>query len=261
MSAPFSGLAPARRRQALVLVVVLVSVASLAVWALARGSRAQPAADQATPGPVVVVAGYGGNTRELEPLVTALRRSGRVVTVLAPSGDNTGDLRAQARRLAGEVRRVRGAATSVDLVGFSAGGVVVRLYVREDGGVGVVRRVLTLGSPQHGTDVAALAQQVAGSCPTACEQLATGSTLLRQLNAGDETPSGPQWVTVRTDDDAVVTPAVSATLAGALNLRVQQFCPAARTAHGDLPADPVVLAALPYVLGSGPVRPPSRVTC
>ena len=48
---------------------------------------------------------------------------------------------------------------SVDVVGYSAGGVIARLFVRDDGGDSVVRRVLTLGSPHHGTDVAALAEQ------------------------------------------------------------------------------------------------------
>ena len=81
-------------------------------------------------------------------------------------------------------------ADSVDIIGYSAGGVVARLYVRDEGGASVVRRVLTLGSPHHGTDVAALAEEAAGGCPKACEQLATGSDLLRRLNAGDETPEG-----------------------------------------------------------------------
>ena len=70
----------------------------------------------------------------------------------------------------------RTGAASVDLVGYSAGGVIARLYVRDEGGASVVRRVLTLGSPHHGTDVAALATEVAGGCPTACEQLTPAAT-------------------------------------------------------------------------------------
>jgi hypothetical protein len=121
--------------------------------------------------------------------------------------------------------------------------------------------VLTLGSPQHGTDVAALAKDVAGGCPTACDQLATGSDLLRRLNAGDETPGDAEWTTVRTDADTIVTPTSSAQLAGALNLRVQDLCPDDRATHGDLPGDPVVLAALPTVLGKGTPRAPTDVGC
>jgi hypothetical protein len=134
---------------------------------------------------------------------------------------------------------------------------VVRLWVRDHGGAGQARRVLTLGSPQHGTSVAALGAEVAGGCPAACEQLLPDSALLRRLNAGDETPAGPEWVTVRSDADAVVTPTTSAALEGALNLRIQDLCPAATTPHGGLPGDPVVLAALRSTLGVGPPTAPA----
>jgi Lipase (class 2) len=116
-----------------------------------------------------------------------------------PVSDGTGDLRAQAAHLgelADRVRKDAGAA-SVDVIGYSAGGVVARLWVRDGDGGDVARRVLTLGSPQHGTSQAALGAEFAGGCPTACEQLIPDSDLLRRLNAGDETPAGPLWATIR----------------------------------------------------------------
>ena len=133
--------------------------------------------------------------------------------------------------------------------------------MRDHGGAAVARRVLTLGSPHHGSSQAALGRDLAGGCPPACEQLAPDSDLLRRLNAGDETPDGPQWVTVRTDDDEVVTPVDSANLAGALNLLVQDVCPGSTTTHGGLPADPVVLAALSSVLGPELPRSPTEARC
>ena len=188
----------------------------------------------------------------------ALRSEGRAVTVVDLVGDGTGDLDAQAAHLADVadgVLRASGA-PSVDVVGYSAGGVVVRLWVRDHGGDTQARRVLTLGSPQHGTSVAALGAEVAGGCPTACEQLLPDSPLLRRLNAGDETPSGPEWATVRSATDQVVTPTASAALDGALNLVVQDLCPTATTSHYELPADPVVFRALTTTLGAGPVTSP-----
>jgi triacylglycerol lipase len=253
-------LSPQRRRLVLGLVVVvgvlvLALVATFVVRALTRGGPVP----QDQPGPVLLVPGYGGRTASLDPLAAALRSQGRAVTVVDPVGDGTGDLDAQAAHLgdvADAVLQTSGA-PSVDVVGYSAGGVVVRLWVRDHGGAAQARRVLTLGSPQHGTSVAALGAEVAGGCPPACEQLLPDSTLLRRLNAGDETPVGPAWATVRSDDDQVVTPTSSAALDGALNLRVQDLCPAATTPHGGLPGDPVVLAALSTVLGvDAPAAPP-----
>jgi pimeloyl-ACP methyl ester carboxylesterase len=240
-----------------------VVVVVLAGWGVVRAVRGGPSVDQRTPGAVILVPGYGGDTSDLDPLVSALRRSGREAVVFHPTGGEQGDLRTQARRLARLARTTldRTGDASVDLVGYSAGGIVVRLFVRDDGGAGEVRRVLTLASPHHGTDVAETAKDVAGGCPTACEQLVPGSELLTRLDAGDETPSGPRWITLRTDTDAVVTPPDSARLAGALNLRVQRYCPAATTSHAGLPADPVTLATLTAVLGSGPPHPPRDVRC
>ena len=242
-----SSLAPARRRLVLALLalVVLAAVVAIAVVAV-RQVRGEAVADQARPGPVVLVPGYGGAVSDLDPLVAEVRREGRTAVVFRPSGDGTGDLRTQAKRLADLVERTlrEHGATSVDLVGYSAGGVIARLYVRDEGGATVVRRVLTIGSPQHGTDVAQLAKDAVGSCPTACEQLATDSEMVRQLNAGDETPDGPRWVTVRSTSDRIVVPTDTAELDGAVNLEVQELCPGAATSHGDLPGDPVTLRAL-----------------
>jgi triacylglycerol esterase/lipase EstA (alpha/beta hydrolase family) len=149
----------------------------------------------------------------------------------------------------------------VDVVGYSAGGVVARSWVRDFGGASLARRVFSLGSPQHGTSVADLAVSVAGRCPTACRQLEPDSHLLRALNAGDETPRGPRFVSVWSTADRVVVPPGSALLAGALNFTVQSICPSAATAHGALPSDPVVQAALGSTLGPGAPQRPAEVHC
>ncbi len=66
-----------------------------------------------------------------------------------------------------------------------------------------------------------------GACPSACQELVPGSRLLDGLNAGDETPDGPGWMSVWTDQDTVVTPPDSARLAGAVEVVVQEVCPGA----------------------------------
>jgi len=190
----FDALSPQRRLVLGASAVVLLLIMTMAVIAVVRsaGKSADPV-PQSEPGPVLLVPGYGGNGQSLQPLAAALRSAGRTAVIVEPVGDGTGDLRAQAEHLGQVASRVRedAGAASVDVIGYSAGGVVARIWVRDDGGAKVARRVLTLGSPHHGSSQAALGAEFAGGCPAACEQLVPDSDLLRRLNAGDETPDGP----------------------------------------------------------------------
>jgi triacylglycerol lipase len=258
-------LSPQRRRLILSAGgLALLLIMTLAVIAVVRiaATPVQPV-PQTAPGPVLLVPGYGGNVNSLQPLATSLRATGRTAVIVEPIGDGTGDLQEQAEHLAEVAERVRNdaGAASVDVIGYSAGGVVTRLWVRDSGGAQVARRILTLGSPHHGTSQAALGAQFAGGCPTACEQLIPDGDLLRRLNAGDETPAGPLWATVRSTSDQVVTPIDSAALSGALNIVIQDVCPGSAAAHGDLPRHPAVLAALDSVLGVAAPQPPTDVVC
>jgi triacylglycerol lipase len=257
-------LSPQRRRLVLGIGGLVVAlIAAVVVIVVVRSTTGSRPVVQDVPGPVLLVPGYGGRVASLDPLVAALRSEGRTAVVVEPVGDGTGDLKAQADHLGQVAETVlqQTAAPSVDVVGYSAGGVVARLWVRDAGGKARVRRVLTLGSPQHGTSQAALGLEFAGSCPVACEQLVPDSDLLRRLNSGDETPNGPLWATVRSTSDRVVTPVDSAALAGALNIVVQDVCPGSAVAHGELPKNPVVLAALGSVLGAGSPQRPTGVRC
>ena len=183
---------------------------------------------------------------------------------MALAGDGTGDLREQAEVLDDAVQRAleRTGAGSVDLVGYSAGGVTVRLWTRDFGGGGLARRIVTLGSPHHGTDLAALAADVTpDKCPTACQQLATDSDLLRTLNAKDETPDGPLWVSIWSTDDRTVVPPDSASLEGALDFSVQSICPGEVIAHADIPRARSVLKILLVELGRAEPALPTPDIC
>jgi triacylglycerol lipase len=253
-----AGLSPARRRLvlavlALVVVAAVAAVAAVVVPRLSAGDPASPAA-QDTPGPVLLVPGYGGSTTSLQTLADRLTADGRDATVVAVPGDGTGDLNASADVLGTAVddALARSGAESVDVVGYSAGGVIARLWAA-DGGAAQARRVLTLGAPHHGTTVADLASGVLpAECPEGCRQLTTDSDLLARLNAGDETPDGPTWVSVWTTADTVVNPPDSAELDGALDLPVQDVCADSRVGHGQLPSDALVQGIVLAELAAGP---------
>lgn len=252
-------MSPARRRLFLMLITVLVVaglVVGSAVALRALSDGVSPVA-QDRPGPVLLVPGYGGSTDSLEVLAQELRAAGRDTTVVTLAGDGTGDLTVQAGVLANaaDAALQRTGAESVDVVGYSAGGVVTRLWLRDGGGAAQARRVVTLGSPHHGTSIAGLAVSVLpDQCPLACRQLVPDSDLLRGLNAGDETPEGPQYVSIWTTDDATVTPPDSARLDGALNLVVQDVCAGTVVSHSDLPRDPIVGAMVLRELSAGPTE-------
>lgn len=178
---------------------------------------------------------------------------------MALPGKALGDLDVQAAALGEAVAATlrRTGAASVDVVGYSAGGVVARLWVRSHGGGSLARRVITLGSPQHGTQLAALGSLVPGGCPLACQELAPGSTVLAALNEGDETPAGPEWVSIWTTHDSVVVPADSARLDGALDVTVQSVCPSDTVDHSGLPSDRMVQRIVAAELGAT-VRTPAR---
>lgn len=253
-------MSPVRRRLLLGLaLLVALAVAAVLVPRL-QGSPVAPSvatAPQDVPGPVLLVPGYGGGTAGLEVLAGRLRAAGREAVVVPAPGDGTGDLRLAADAVgAAADRALAGGAPSVDVIGYSAGGVVARLWARDN--LDRVRRVVTLGSPHHGSRVAAVgALYVPGACPTACQQLVPESRLLSDLNDGDETPDGPQWVSLWTAQDEIVTPPDSARLDGALNVVVQDVCPGLALPHGRLPTDALVTGIVLQALSTQPPALPT----
>ena len=221
--------------------LVAVIVVAVVVGVLVSGGGAGPAAPAAglpaqdRPGPVLLVPGYGGSRGSLSALARRIRAAGRVATVLHLPGNGTRSLVADAGVLNAAVNRaLRGGAPSVDVIGYSAGGVATLVWAQEDGGVHKARRVITLGSPFHGTTLASAAEAfVPGACPVACQQLVPGSKLLARLDA-TVGPPRPRWLSLWSTDDTTVTPPDSARLAGALNVPIQSVCPAA--ARQPLPA-------------------------
>jgi triacylglycerol esterase/lipase EstA (alpha/beta hydrolase family) len=234
-----------------VVAVLVVAVAGFVVVRLVGSDPPSPTGtpSQSEQGTVLLVPGYGGNAGSLTGLASRLRAAGRTTSVVALPGDGTGDLLAQVDTLNSAVNAALAAgAPSVDVIGYSAGGVVTRLWVDRDGGQHRARRVVTLGSPFHGTGIAAAGSAlVPGACPLACQQLVPGSDLLREIDA-QSLPGGLPWLSLWTQDDQTVTPPESARLTGAVNVALQAICPSVTVSHSDLPQNPlvtgIVLAAL-----------------
>ena len=124
--------------------------------------------------------------------------------------------------------------------------------------------MITLGSPQHGTALAALGSLLAGECPIGLPAADLDQPdCWPSSTPAPEVPAGPAFVSFWTSHDQVVLPPESAELTGALNIEIQSVCPASAVDHTGLPTDPLVarmvaaeLAGAAVVpLGAGRLRP------
>ena len=215
-------------------------------------------------GTVLLVPGYGGGTESLDVLAARIRAAGRQAEVVQLPDGGVGDLNQQASVLDGYVSDALKSAPSVDLIGYSAGGVVVRLWVEQHDGSAKARRVITLGSPFHGTTVAAAGAAAgagAGACPAACQQLIPGSSLLDQLDAGAPATGHPPWLSIWTQQDQTVVPPTSAQLPDAVGVPVQSVCPSEQVSHGQLPTDAAVVGMVLQALGTAPLAAPDPSQC
>ena len=196
---------------------------------------ARPAQDR--PGPVLLVPGYGGSRGSLQPLADRIEATGRTATVLTLAGNGTGDLSAQVALLDRAVDAALAAgAPSVDVVGYSAGGVVAGLWVARDDGAAKARRVVTLGSPLAGTSLAATASVRPRRLPGGLQAARPGQR--RDHRAGrSRVGAALPWLSIWTADDETVTPPGSARTAGRCRCRSRRCAPApgCRTGPADRP--------------------------
>jgi triacylglycerol lipase len=261
---PFRWRDLSRRRRLFVAVLALL-IAFGGVVAVARalaGSPSVTSADENRPGEVLLVPGYGGSTTALDALAARIRSAGGTATVVQLAGDGTGDLQVQANVLNGYVNQaLRAGSGPVTVIGYSAGGVVAWLWDVDYDGVAKARRIITLGSPLHGADLAAVgAAQAPGACPAACEELVPGSAMLVRLQQ-TAAATRPPWLSLWTTDDQVVQPPDSARLPGAVNVPLQSICPGVNIQHGQLPTAPLVVGIVLRALRGGGLVAPMPSDC
>jgi triacylglycerol lipase len=259
---PLSSLSPRRRWYVLAMTTVVLLLGGATLVGVADEFRAPPRADPDVPGTVVLVPGFGGDVSALNSLALRLRAAGRR-TVLVPLPDNgLGDLRGQAEAIEDTVAaQIRGGAPSVDLVAYSAGGVATWVWLTDGLHAPSARRVVTLGSPLRGAELAAAGSALLpGTCTPACRQLAPGSALLTRL-AEAGAPPGVPWLSIWSRTDDVVTPPDSAQVPGIRDVALQDLCPDPPATHAGLPIDFVVIGTLLYAIDRAPTPPLGREDC
>lgn len=161
-----------------------------------------------------------------------------------------------------KVRAETGSA-KVDMVGWSQGGILIRSYLKDHGGADPadpsknhVERVVTLGSPHHGTTLSGIAllgnllgitssaSDIIGQGPT---DQAIGSEFLEALNDGPDTVPGVTYTSIFTIYDEIANPVTSCVLeagtgATVHNISVQDGCLIDFSEHLALPFTDRVIA-------------------
>jgi triacylglycerol lipase len=127
--------------------------------------------------PVLLVHGIFDTGRVFDTMIPYLKGRGWIVydLDLVPNDGNLG-LEHLAQQVANYVNTTFSQEQSIDLVGFSMGGIVSRYYVQRLGGINRVQRFITLSAPNNGTWVAFCRQGVG------CMQMRPNSALLEDLN-------------------------------------------------------------------------------
>lgn len=174
----------------------------------------------------------------------------------------TEDMRLSAHQVGAFVDQVLAAtgAPKVDLVGFSQGANVTRLYVNKLGGAAKVAQWVGLASPTYGGVMYGLVpvvQAIPGGLDVfarvtslAAVQQAQGSPVMVDLNAGGDTVPGVRYVTVGSKVDEMIQPFSNIALRGpgAENIAIQDQCAEDLTGHFHMVYDPFVQQLLVQIL-------------
>lgn len=194
------------------------------------------------PLPVLLVHGLHDTPQGLETMKRHLEQAGWPVVRFAPLLPNDGSLGVpeMARQVgqAAEALRSETGAPRIDVVAFSMGALVTRVWLQLQGGKEEVRRFISISGPQAGTMMAYVHPGLG------VKQMRPRSPLLRAL-ARDPHPFGQVEVhTFWTPLDMIVVPATSARLPDA---RERMFLV---PLHHWMRDDPRVLSAVTEVLGA-----------
>ncbi|MFB9909263.1 esterase/lipase family protein [Allokutzneria oryzae] len=231
-------------------------------------ATAAPAACQSSKRPVILLHGTfkkSGSTWDV--LAPELRAGGWCYYTLDYGNAGLNPVAQSARELATFVDQVRTqtGASTVDIVGYSQGGMMPRHYLKFLGGAAKVNSVIGIAPSNHGTTQPLAKLLGATFCP-ACDDQAAGSAFLRALNEGGDLAGDVRYTTIATRYEEVVTPYRGQALSGpsnrVTNVVLQDSCPAHFTEHLLIPhSRPAVKWVINALQRNGVADPGYRPPC
>ena len=195
-------------------------------WCMLRAAPRQviyPGAAHAPVPPVLMLHGYGCNSgfwAALTPLLDAARVSHATLDLEPVTGDIDGYVPAVQR--ACEALCAATGAPTLTIVAHSMGGLVARAWLREYGARHVAR-VITLGTPHHGTSLAGFgvgrnAAQMRRARSHTGTSAGPDNAWLGELAAGESAQTRALITSIYSHHDNIVSPQTSSCLEGARNL-------------------------------------------
>jgi triacylglycerol lipase len=157
--------------------------------------------------PIVLVHGMWDTVALFEKLQPFLESKGLTVYSfdMVPS-DGAATLEVLAKQLAAFVDRTFPPEQSIDLLGFSMGGIVSRYYLQRLNGLMRTQRLVTVSTPHNGTVMAEF------STKPGAKQLRVGSLFLQDLNRDLKQLEAVTLISIWTPFDAIIVPAASSQL-------------------------------------------------
>jgi triacylglycerol lipase len=166
--------------------------------------------------PILFVHGWSGSASNWDTMIERFEKDGYPKSYLSAYTYNTSqsnkvDAEKEVKSHVESLEKATGT-TKVDIIAHSMGSLNTRWYIKfVKGGEANVDDWVSLGGPNHGTETANLCFS------TACTEMRIGSTFLKELNAGDETPGVVNYGTWWSPCDEFINPDSSVPLEGASN--------------------------------------------
>lgn len=198
--------------------------------------------------PTILVPGFSDDARCLRPLERFLQREGIPTYAISPQpSDGRVGIEVLAERLAAAITARFSAATPLNLVGFSMGGLICRSYVQQMGGISQTEHLLTIATPHQGTWTAYTYNR------PACIQMRPGSHFLTKLNQDLSPLQSINFTSIWTPLDLTIVPATSS------YLPIGEMAPILSPFHRTLVIDPRILQAVATHLRKPPTRNPENM--
>jgi triacylglycerol lipase len=151
--------------------------------------------------PILLVHGLSDTSRKMRKIASHLRGLGwQVYDIDLTPNSGHAKLEVLAQQVADFVERTFPPHQSIDLLGFSMGGLVSRYYIQRLGGIDRVKRFISVSSPNHGTIAAYFTNR------DGCVQMRPSHDFISDLNRDVHLLARLDITTIWTPFDLMILP-------------------------------------------------------